>query len=107
MCRVDLGYIDKNGRLIIDRLEEVSPNYTPFDYYSAGNFSEGLARVCRNQKYGYVDLSGKEIIPCIYDAETQKIFRNYFIEFKKNMIKIFNLRTIKFKNRTFVNYEIF
>lgn len=41
MCRVDLGYIDKNGRLIIDRLEEVSPNYTPFDYYSAGNFSEG------------------------------------------------------------------
>ena len=69
MCRVDLGYIDKNGRLIIDRLEEVSPNYTPFDYYSAGNFSEGLARVCRNQKYGYVDLSGKEIIPCIYDNE--------------------------------------
>ena len=69
MCRVDLGYIDKNGRLIIDRLEEVSHNYTPFDYYSAGNFSEGLARVCRNQKYGYVDLSGKEIIPCIYDNE--------------------------------------
>ena len=29
------------------------------------------------------------------------------LEFKKNMIKIFNLRTIKFKNRTFVNYEIF
>lgn len=25
--------------------------------------------MCRNQKYGYVDLSGKEIIPCIYDNE--------------------------------------
>ena len=33
--------------------------------------------------------------------------RKIIKEIKKNMIKIFNLRTIKFKNRTFVNYEIF
>lgn len=67
LCLVDLGYIDENGRLVIDRLQEVSPNYEPYNYYSVGSFSEGLARVCRNQKYGYIDISGKEIIPCIYD----------------------------------------
>ena len=30
------------------------------------NFHEGLARVKRGERYGYIDLSGREIIPCIY-----------------------------------------
>lgn len=67
LCKVDLGYIDESGKLVIDRLQEVSPNYTPYNYYSVGSFSEGLARVSKNQKYGYINISGKEVIPCIYD----------------------------------------
>jgi hypothetical protein len=31
------------------------------------NFSEGLARVKLNGKYGYIDKTGKEVIPCKYD----------------------------------------
>lgn len=30
-------------------------------------FSYGLARVCKNGKWGFIDLNGDEVIPCIYD----------------------------------------
>lgn len=30
-------------------------------------FSYGLARVCKAGKWGFVDLNGDEVIPCIYD----------------------------------------
>lgn len=30
-------------------------------------FHEGLAKVCKNKKYGFIDKLGHEIIPCIYD----------------------------------------
>ena len=36
--------------------------------YDAGrNFSEGLALVNLNGKWGYVDKIGREVIPCKYD----------------------------------------
>lgn len=52
------GYIDKNGNVVI-----------PCIYCCAGDFSDGLASVCKeeNGKWGYIDKSGKEVIPCIYD----------------------------------------
>lgn len=31
------------------------------------NFSDGLAIVCKNKKYGFIDKLGHEIIPCKYD----------------------------------------
>lgn len=31
------------------------------------DFHEGLAKVCKNDKYGFIDKLGYEIIPCIYD----------------------------------------
>ena len=40
---------------------------TPFKYDLAWEFSEGLAAVCLNDKLGYIDKSGKEVIPFIYD----------------------------------------
>ena len=31
------------------------------------NFSESLARVERNGKYGYINKNGTEVVPCEYD----------------------------------------
>lgn len=41
------GYIDALGQLTI-----------PFDFYAAGDFSEGLAAVRRDGLYGYIDTTG-------------------------------------------------
>lgn len=58
-----IGYIGKSGRELIGRLYD-------YDYESAGSihrFSEGLACVKINGKYGYIDQNGELIIPCEYD----------------------------------------
>jgi len=34
----------------------------PAIYQHAGEFSEGLARVCRDDSWGFIDLAGKEVI---------------------------------------------
>ena len=36
-------------------------------YDWVGDFNEGIAQVKLNDKYGYIDKTGKEIIPCKYD----------------------------------------
>ena len=36
-----------------------------YDY--AGGFSEGLARVKLNDKLGFIDKTGKQVVPCVYD----------------------------------------
>jgi len=36
-------------------------------YDRLSGFHEGLARVCKNKKYGFIDKLGHEIIPCKYD----------------------------------------
>ncbi len=51
------GFIDKNGILPV-----IKPQYD-----AAHFFSEGLARVKNNTKYGYINDGGKLVIPCIYD----------------------------------------
>ena len=33
----------------------------------ASGFSDGLARVELDGKWGFIDKSGKEVIPCVYD----------------------------------------
>lgn len=37
------------------------------DYDKLYGFQEGLAKVCKNEKYGFIDKLGHEIIPCVYD----------------------------------------
>jgi hypothetical protein len=37
------------------------------DYDAVFSFSEGLAVAIRNEKAGFIDKTGKEVIPCIYD----------------------------------------
>lgn len=44
----------------------------PFEYYDFSSFKEGMARVRRNEKYGYVNKAGKEVIPCLYDYPDEK-----------------------------------
>ena len=46
----------------------------PFIFQHASDFSEGLAAVKLNGKYGFIDKTGKEIIPLKYD------FANCFSE---------------------------
>lgn len=39
----------------------------PCKYDGVENFSEGLAAVTLNGKYGFVDKTGAEVAPCKYD----------------------------------------
>ena len=39
-----------------------------FKYDRCGDFNEGLAWVCLNDKYGFVNKDGVEVIPPIYDS---------------------------------------
>jgi hypothetical protein len=61
------GYIDKRGRLVF------TTNYGTRGYGNGGSFSEGLADVRlgdTSAKYGFVDKTGKTVIPFIYDSVT-------------------------------------
>ena len=49
------GIIDKTGKFIISNCESV-------DY-----FYDGLARVCIDKKWGYIDMDGNIKIPCQYE----------------------------------------
>jgi predicted small secreted protein len=42
----------------------------PFVYDDALDFSEGLAAVCKDGKWGFIDSTGAEVIPFIYDVVT-------------------------------------
>ena len=39
----------------------------PCIYDDARSFSEGLARVEQNGKYGFINIKGEVVVPCIYD----------------------------------------
>lgn len=56
------GYINKDGEVVID-----------FKYVYGGQFNNGLTVVLKkdeegNKKWGYIDKTGKEVIPAIYDS---------------------------------------
>lgn len=83
----EYGFIDKNGKLIIE--DKWSPEWEgfseglapteegfidhsgqiviPADWDECTEFCNGLAVVCKNDKYGYIDHSGRVVIPCIWD----------------------------------------
>ena len=50
---------------ISESIEEEDLN-SRYDY--AGYFFEGLALVKRNDKWGFIDKTGREVIPCKYDG---------------------------------------
>jgi hypothetical protein len=70
------GFIDKSGTLVIPyRFDEVAmdnytgfaaPNYNFFLLKPFRNFSEGLCAVSIGGKWGYIDKTGKEVVPLQY-----------------------------------------
>lgn len=60
-------YRKKIADVTIDRVsQELAESVKKYD--ELGDFHEGLARVCRNKKYGFIDKLGHEIIQCVYDS---------------------------------------
>ncbi|WGU70951.1 WG repeat-containing protein [Capnocytophaga canimorsus] len=53
-----------------------------FLYESAGKFKEGLAAVKLNGKWGFIDKTGKEVIPFIYTKV------DYYDRFYKGRCKV-------------------
>lgn len=56
----------KIADISIDRISEGLIKATK-TYDELGEFNEGLARVCKDKKYGFIDKLGKEIISCQFD----------------------------------------
>lgn len=77
-CKYDLIYYALEGRFIFEKAGklglfdmntnvELKFNYSlELDWYFR-NFSEGMMAVTYNNKWGYINTKGEEIIPCIYD----------------------------------------
>lgn len=64
---------NKIADITIDKVSKELAEATK-DYDELYSFHEGLAKVCKNDKYGFIDKLGHEIIPCIYDkAEDYKL----------------------------------
>lgn len=73
------GYIDKEGKVIIDLIYEdagsfsamsrfvLGENTKKWGFVYGGLFSEGLARVRLNEKWGFVDKNGNVVIIPQYD----------------------------------------
>lgn len=64
------GFINAKGEVVI-----------PLEYDSAGNFSDGLADVCKkdaegNEHWGYINKKGEIIIPLEYDHHNLPNFNN-------------------------------
>jgi len=55
-----VGFIDKTGKVVID--------LRSIDVKGAGYFSDGLAAVIKNGKWGYIDTTGKIVIEPQFDA---------------------------------------
>ena len=88
----ELCFIDTSGNVVIKNFEKASPFYqdlAPVEingkkcfinkageiaidcskYDSVGYFSDGLAGVRIGRKYGFIDKTGKEVLPLDYDIE--------------------------------------
>ena len=61
-----LGYIDRSGKLVIQRQEALDSKSLHVTYKELF-FSEGLVRVEQNDKVGFIDKAGQQVIPPRYD----------------------------------------
>lgn len=66
-----VAVVGKNlQRSLINTKGEVIAKLTKYDgnpNFTIGDFVEGLAGIYLNDKYGFIDLTGKEVVPPIYD----------------------------------------
>ena len=58
---------NKSGIVVAKKQSDnrIVKTFTRYDF--AGDFSEGFAEVKLNGKYGFIDKTGREVIPCKYD----------------------------------------
>lgn len=56
-------------------------------YEKLGTFHEGLALVQRNNLWGYIDIQGNEVIPCIYKGSE---YGNRGLDFSEGMAAVIN-----------------
>ncbi len=61
----NLARLEKNGKWAF--VDSCGVPKTDFIYDQLQSFNEGISRVYRNGRYGYVNLEGEEIIPVRYD----------------------------------------
>jgi len=74
------GYIDKTGEIVI------RPQFE-----CAGNFSEGLAKVCIDEKVGYINRSSKFIIEPLFSLKDRIVegeWRGQFGEFSEGLAPV-------------------
>lgn len=62
-----VGFIDKNGDVVIPFQFEYTKYHFHYYHYFFGVFSEGYACMMKNNKFGYIDKHGKTVIPYEYD----------------------------------------
>jgi WG containing repeat len=73
-----VGYIDKQGKMIIPpqyRPSEENSNLISPPWYFGNDFNGGLAKVCsvgESGKCGYIDRTGKIVIPLKFDKAAEK-----------------------------------
>lgn len=77
----ELAIVDKNGtEYIVNSYGQKIADLPSKNYDGFTAFSEGLAWVSKDYKCGYIDVSGKEVIPMIYDyvwGDTRDLRRNF------------------------------
>jgi hypothetical protein len=66
--RID-GFIDRNGEFVLP-IQYPSPITVPSIYDRNDLYSDGLIRIWKNGKYGFIDIHGDEVIPPIYSTAT-------------------------------------
>ncbi len=68
ICNIeDRIAMKKNGRMgIMDT--KTGKEIVPFIYKDISNYFEGLVRVSKNNKAGFLDHEGNAVVPCIYDS---------------------------------------
>ena len=69
-----------------DAVVELTPDFIEKiqQYDELGVFSDGMAAVQKNGKWGYINTTGKEVIPCQYTYDTVGAFSGEMAAVQKN-----------------------
>ena len=83
MCAV-LVFSGCGKKVDEDKTYEASMMEIPNSYITVEGFKDSLARVYKGGKYGYIDSTGKEVVPCIYESTNYLGFSEDMLAVKKD-----------------------